>query len=160
MRRHLLENAIEGGRSLSQEAEYRLEVSRERRKLLNEVLVLALGPRVAGLTLLIGFAMDVAISAREVASWQDWTHDAAANQRVAETLRLIADLLARPSHVKQEQQDTATIAEDVVDVVMRALTSSKVEPPGTPIAEARTLLSGDLTRLAHAHKTNSAKRRA
>ncbi len=52
--------AIQAGRSLSEEIEFRLERSLDDQNRLKEALELALGPRVAGITLLSGFAAKAA----------------------------------------------------------------------------------------------------
>jgi hypothetical protein len=160
MRAQLEDISNENGRSMSQEAELRLERSLERQHLLSEVLTLAYGPRIAGLLLLTGYAMDVAVvNSRGGQSGEDWADDPAASQSVAETLRLIADLLPM-ANARQDQPGKESAAEFAVGLSVRMLTRPKVQIPGTPIAEIRALLGSEmLTKMAQVLKTSSTKRR-
>lgn len=71
--------ASQGGRSLSQEAEIRLERSFEREDLLSEALTLAYGRKAAGVLMAIAYVMDAAPRLTERNTWnpfrKDWTDD-------------------------------------------------------------------------------------
>ena len=101
--------ARESGRTQSQEAEYRLQGSFDREDLLSDVLALAYGKYVAGILLMLGYAIDAAgrgaSSIRTVGGARDWINDPHAFDQAVRAALHIFDALRPEGTVSPEQYE-------------------------------------------------------
>ncbi|UYO37483.1 hypothetical protein KQX62_12010 [Rhodopseudomonas palustris] len=95
--RQQLENAARNsGRSLTQEAEYRIDRTFQTERLLSDVLSLAYGPRLAGLLLAIGDAakdtvVSISLNKLDDVTGMKWVDDPSAYDQVAKAVSEIVE---------------------------------------------------------------------
>jgi hypothetical protein len=157
VRSQLEATAKRAGRSLSQEAERRLEGSFVRQNLLNEVLTLVYGPRLAGLLVLLGALMDAAGRETNFLSTNsrgDWTNNSFAYDQAVKAAIWLLDT-ARPASERdlpsEARHDANKSIEDFASSMILAFRYPDYEAPFGGIAEqARPMLGPIAGRIADA----------
>jgi hypothetical protein len=148
LKRQLDFAAEQGGRSQSQEAEFRLERSFDRSDLLPEVLSLAFGGRTAGLLLAIGIAMQGAAATtmfiKNRKPDEDWTSDPDAYREAGQAADLLFRL-GKPAGKWSAGYGTGSAyAESIVSALAKRDEPSTILDDAVPHADAVLALLGPI----------------
>ena len=144
MKRRVEDAAHGSGRSISQEAELRLERSFEQQRLLPEVLELAYGTELAGLLISIAEAMNQAQLAGQITSLEDhprWSDDAFSFDTVVVAAQAVLEAL-RPAGVVRNPAETtsAKLGQAMAKHVLDSLADDRAHPFINNAKHARGLL--------------------
>ena len=146
MKRRVEDAAHGSGRSISQEAELRLERSFEQQRLLPEVLELAYGTELAGLLIAVAEAMNEAQLAGQIMSLEDhpkWSDDPFSFDTVAVAAQAVLHALfeaMRPAGAIRNPPDSAKLGQAMADRVLYSLTDDRARSDIKNAKHARDLL--------------------
>jgi hypothetical protein len=141
MKRRVEDVANASGRSISQEAELRLERSFEQQRLLPEALELAYGDELAGVLIAIAEAMnDARLHARIVTDedYRTWLEDGFAFDAAVAAAQIVFEAL-RPAGSTKNAASPRTSAE-IAQVSAKRLLQRLLDDDATNAGEARRLL--------------------
>jgi hypothetical protein len=148
LKRRLDAAAEKGGRSLSQEAEFRLERSFERETLLSETLTVAFGRRLAGLLLAIGLTIRGVANltqGRRHLLRDDWTEDDGVYSDAVIAIETLLFAL-RPKFHKFSYSDRGLVA--VSELIEALNADDRPDATSAQVEEIKKLLGPIVMRLA------------
>jgi len=145
MKRRVEDAAHGSGRSISQEAELRLERSFEQQRLLPEVLGLAYGTELAGVLISVATAMnDARLHARLVTDedYNTWIEDAFAFDAAVTAAQMVFEALRPVGSTKNpaSPSSSAEIAQICAARLLQSVAEGNAAPSNKIALEARGLL--------------------
>ena len=135
-------------RSLSREAEFRLDRSFDREDLLSEALALAYGRKVAGILLAIAYVMDAASRLAERNIWnpfrKDWTDDPERFDHAVQAATALLYAVRPPGEIPDRSSERSSDRRDpgtwLISELLLALRDDNSEFPAEVATEVKQLL--------------------